>query len=329
VRRTLGRAGQYALVLWTALTVNFLLPRLAPGDPIDYLAGDGGALRPEVRTALVREFGLEGSLLTQFARYWERLAHGDLGVSVRYRRPVTELLLDRLPWTLLLVGTALVLSLVVGVAAGAAAAVRREKGGRGDGAAVAAVLVVQAVPSFWLGMVLVAIFAVHLGWLPSFGAAPLDGAASGVSWVLEVGRRLVLPAATLTLGAMGSLFLLVRASMISTLDAPYVLMAEAKGVPRGTVTFHHALRNALLPAYTHLTLSAGLLLSGAVVVETVFAYPGMGRLIYEAVEARDYQLMQGAFLLTTVAVVVANLVADLTYPLLDPRVRRAAVVAPA
>jgi peptide/nickel transport system permease protein len=319
--RALAKVGSYAVVLTTALTVNFLLPRLAPGNAIDHLAGDGGTLTPQARAALTRQFDLDGSLLSQFGRYWERLAHGDLGMSVRYRRPVTELLLERLPWTVLLVGTALVLSLIIGVLCGAAAAVRRDRGRRGDAGAVTSVLVLQAMPSFWVGMVLVALFAVNLGWLPSFGAAPLRGSASGVSWLVEVGRHLVLPAATLTLGTIGSVFLLVRASMVSTFTTPYMLMAEAKGVTASSLTFRHALRNALLPAYTHLTLSVGMLLSGAVVVETVFAYPGMGRLIYEAVEARDYQLMQGAFLLTTLAVLMANVLADVTYPLLDPRVR--------
>jgi peptide/nickel transport system permease protein len=321
--RALGRAGQYAIVLWTALTVNFLLPRLAPGDAVDYLAGEGGALDPSTRAALARQFALDGSLAEQFGRYWVRLAHGDLGRSARYRRPVTELVLERLPWTLLLVGTALVVSLAVGLLGGAAAAVRR--GRRRDAVTVTGVLVLQAIPSFWLGMVLVAVFAVHLGWLPSFGAGPLGGAdaASGLAWAVEVGRRLVLPVTTLVIGTAGSIFLLVRASMLATLESPYVLMAEAKGATARSITYRHALRNAVLPAYTHLTLSVGALASGAVVVETVFAYPGMGRLIYEAVAVRDYALMQGAFLLITVAIVGANLLADLTYPRLDPRVRSA------
>lgn len=321
MRRLVGRAGQYAVVLATALTVNFLLPRLAPDDAIDYLAGEGGTLDPAARAALTREFGLDGSLLDQFGRYWVQLADGDLGVSVRYRRPVAELLVERLPWTLLLVGTALVVSLVVGTLCGAVAATRW--GRRGDVGAGTTVLVVQSMPSFWVGMVLVAVFAVRLGWFPSFGGAPLGDTSFGLSWLVEVGRQLVLPTTTLALGLVGSIFLLVRGSMVSALDSPYVLMAEAKGAPARSVVFHHALRNALLPVWTHVTLSVGVLLSGSVVIETVFAYPGMGRLMFEAVGARDYRLMQGTFLLTTVAVVAANLLADLTYPLLDPRVRRA------
>ena len=319
--RPAGVAGQYLLMLWAALTLNFLLPHMAPGAPVDYLSSAATALSPAAREALTEEFDLDGSLVSQYGRYWDRMAHADLGTSVRYRRPVVDLLAERLPWTLLLVGAAMAVSLVTGVLAAVAAATHR--GRRRDVGLVTGVLIIQAMPTFWIGMVLVAVFAVQLGWLPSFGAVPLDR-ADGLAWAVEVARRLVLPTVTMALGAVGSIFLLVRASMVSTLGSPYVLMAEAKGAPPRSVAYHHALRNALLPAYTHLALSLGVLISGAVVVETVFSYPGMGRLVYEAVLARDYLLLQGAFVCITLAVVAANLVADLTYPLLDPRVRRRA-----
>lgn len=316
----LGRVGQYLLVLWAALTINFVLPHLAPGDPVDYLAGDATALNVAQRAQLRAEYGLDGSLGEQYGRYWQRMAHADLGISVRHSRPVVGVLAERLPWTLVLVGTATVLSAVVGTLAGAAAA--RRRGTPLDVGLVGGLLLLDAMPGFWIAMVLVAVFAVELGWLPSFGAVPLAGAGIGLAWLAEVARRLILPVSTITLATVGSTFLLARASMLAALDQPYVLMAEAKGVgPRGVV-YRHALRNALLPVSTHATLNLGALLSGAVVVETVFAYPGVGRLIYEAVIARDYPLLQGAFLLVTTGVVGANVVADLVYPLLDPRVRR-------
>jgi peptide/nickel transport system permease protein len=212
---------------------------------------------------------------------------------------------------------------VIGVASGAWAAWHR--GGRRDTAAVAAVLALDSMPAFWLGMILMAVFAVGLGWFPSYGAATID--AEGVVWFAEAVHRMVLPAATLALATFGGFFLLTRAAMVTVLDEPFVRLARAKGVPERRIALHHALRTALLPVYTNLTLVLGTLLSGAVVVETVFAYPGLGRLIFDAVTARDHPLLQGAFLLVTLAIVAANALADLTYPLLDPRVRRGRAVA--
>jgi peptide/nickel transport system permease protein len=168
-------------------------------------------------------------------------------------------------------------------------------------------------------MMLIAVFSVELGWFPSYGAVAIT--AEGAAGWLEVAQRLVLPVATLTLATVGSIFLLARAAMTSVLDEAFVRLARSTGIPEHRIAVRHALRNALLPVYTNLTLAVGTLVSGAVVVETVFAYPGIGRLIYEAVLARDYPVLQGAFLLVTVGVIAANLLADVTYPLLDPRVR--------
>ncbi|MDP9020346.1 MAG: ABC transporter permease [Actinomycetota bacterium] len=323
MRRVVTRVGQYALVLWAAATLNFALPHLAPGDPVQYLfSGDANALSGQAREALRAEYGIDGPLVEQYLGYWTGVATGDLGASLRHNRPVTDVLLERLPWTLALVGMATVLSAVLGTLAGVTAAWRR--GGRRDVGLVSGLLVVDAMPGFWIGMLLIAVFAVELGWLPSFGAVPLTATDGGLVWVGEVTRRLVLPVATITLATLGSTFLLARASMLATLDQPYILLAEAKGAPPRTIAYRHALRNALLPVTTNVMLGLGVLLSGAVVVETVFSYPGLGRLIYEAVIARDYPLLQGAFLLVTVGVVAANALADAVYPVLDPRVRRTA-----
>ncbi|MDP8929504.1 MAG: ABC transporter permease [Actinomycetota bacterium] len=318
MRRALRRWGQYALVLWVALTLNFLLPRLAPGDPIDYVLGESARLSVSDLQRLRSEYGLEGSLLEQYADYWARLASGELGMSVRFGEPVAGVLADRVPWTVLLVGVGTLASALLATLAGAVAAWRR--GGRRDIGLVTGLLTLDAMPGFWIGMLLISVFAVELDWLPSFGAAPLV-AASRSEWLLEVARRLVLPVTTLVLATLGGTFLLARGAMLSTLDEGYVRMARAKGAPERRVVVRHALRTALLPIYTNVALSFGALLSGAVVVETVFAYPGLGRLLFEGVLARDYPLLQGAFVLVTLGVVGANLVADLTYPLLDPRVR--------
>jgi peptide/nickel transport system permease protein len=321
IREGGARLAQYALVLWIALTLNFALPRLAPGDPLDYIFGQEVlSLSPAQRQQVLRELRLDRPVWEQYIGYFTGVLRGDLGRSVRYRAPVTDVLADRLPWTLALVIPALVLKAVIGTALGALAAWKRGSGR--DLGLLTGMLALDSMPAFWTGMILISVFAVQLGWLPSFGAMPLGSSADGLTLAIEIGRRLILPVTTITLATVGAIFLLARASMLTTLGEDYVLMAQAKGVPEGSVMLRHALRNALLPVYTSLTLSLGVLASGAVVVETVFSYPGLGRVVYEGVLARDYPLLQGAFLLVTVGVVGANLLADLTYPLLDPRVRR-------
>lgn len=317
--RVWRKTGQYALVLWVALTLNFALPHLAPGDPVAYLyGGEAGSLSASQLAEIRASYGLDRSLHEQYGSYLWGLGHGDLGMSIRHNRPVTAVLAERIPWTLLLVVPATVIAATVATLLGAAAAWRR--GSRRETALVGGILAMDAMPAFWVGMVLVAVFAVQLGWLPSFGAVAAGGSGMGPAW--DVAGHLVLPVLTLTMATLGGVFLLARAATLSTLAEPYVLLAEAKGASLRRVRYRHALRNALLPVATNVGLSLGTLLSGAVVVETVFAYPGLGRLLYAAVIARDYPLLQGTFLLITVGVVGANLLADLAYPLLDPRVRR-------
>jgi peptide/nickel transport system permease protein len=317
------RVGQYVLVVWAAATLNFALPHLAPGDPVVYVyGGDAQNLSPENLQRLRVTFGLDRSLPEQYIAFWTGLLRGDLGLSVQHNRPVVDVLLEYLPWTLALVGTATVLTAVLGTLLGAWAAWRRER--RGGGAApVAGVLALDAMPGFWIAMILVAVFAVQLGWFPSYGAASLTG--EGAVWLGEVLARMVLPVTTLVLAGLGTFFLLARASMASVLDEPFIQFARATGLSERRIALAHGMRTTLLPVVTNLALTAGTLLSGAVVVETVFAYPGLGKLIFDAVTARDYPLLQGAFLLTTLGVVVANIIADLAYPVLDPRVRRGPV----
>ena len=315
------RLAQSALAIWIALTLNFALPRLAPGDPVDYLFGpEVNTLTPGQRQQVRHQLRLDRPVSEQYAGYFAGILRGDLGRSVRFRAPVIDVLADRLPWTLLLIVPALLLKTIIGVSLGAFAAWRRGSGR--DIGLLTAMMAIDSMPAFWTGMILISVFAVQLGWLPSFGAMSLAVTASPLTLALGIGRRMILPVTTLTLASVGAVFLLTRASMLTTLGEDYVLMAQARGLPEGRVVFGHALRNALLPVYTSLTLSLGALASGVVVVETVFSYPGLGRVIYEGVLARDYALLQGAFLLVTVGVVGANLLADMTYPLLDPRVRR-------
>ncbi|MGC5164984.1 ABC transporter permease [Rhodococcus sp. DT1] len=313
------RAGQYALVLWAAVTLNFALPYLAPGDPVEYLyGGDQQALDPKYIAQMRAEYGLDRPILEQYLSFWSGLLHGDLGISVQHNRPVVDVLWDKLPWTVALVGIGTLLAFLIGTLLGAWAAWRRGTGK--ETGTVVGILVLDSMPGFFIGMILIAVFSVTLGWFPSYGAAAIT--STGGEWLLEVASRMALPVATLTIAGVGGFFLMTRASMVGVLDEPFIRLARAKGLSEFRVAVGHALRNALLPVYTTLTLTVGVLLSGAVVVESVFAYPGLGKLTFDAVTARDYPLLQGAFLLATVGIVAANIVADLTYPLLDPRVRR-------
>ncbi|MHA6782592.1 ABC transporter permease [Pseudonocardia saturnea] len=321
--RVARRVAQYALVLWAAATLNFALPHLAPGDPVVYVyGGDAQALSEENLQTLRATFGLDRPLIEQYGAFWAGLVRGDLGLSVQHNRPVVEVLAERLPWTLALVGTATVLAAVLGTLLGAWAAWRADRG-RGDSGTLTGMLTLDAMPGFWVGMILVAVFAVQLGWFPSYGAVTITG--EGAAWLGEVLARLVLPVATLVVTGMGAFFLLARASMSGVLHEAFVTRARAAGLSERRVALGHALRTALLPVTTSLAVAVGTMLSGAVVVESVFAYPGLGKLIFDAVTVRDYPLLQGAFLLTTVGVVAANVAADLAYPLLDPRVRRGPV----
>lgn len=321
-RSVLLRAGQYLVVLLVAVVVNFVLPRLAPGNPVDYLLGsDSSSLTLAQRAALTTGYGLDGSLVEQFIRYLGRLGQGDLGLSIRQSRPVIQVIGERVPWTLALLVSALVLGTAIGVGTGVLAAARR--GRRSDVVLTAGMLTVGSLPGFWTGLVLIGVFAAGLGWFPSYGAVPAAGLSPGIAGIGQIAHRLVLPVLTVTLASVGETFLLARGAIVSALDHPYVRLAEAKGVPPRRVLLRHALPNALLPIATRVTLLLGLLVSGAVVVEGVFSYPGLGQLIYQSVLARDYPVLQGAFLLVTLVVVATNLLADLAYPLLDPRVERA------
>ncbi|TBL77291.1 ABC transporter permease [Paenibacillus thalictri] len=312
---------QYTLVLLVALSINFALPRLAPGNAMNYFAGQEiNLLSPEQRARLEKELGLDKSVLHQYGDFMSGAFRLDLGSSTKFGKPVTQVLKERMGWTFLLVTPALLISMLLGVVFGAYSAWNRGK--RRDIGLLSLMLTLQSLPGFWIGMMFITVFAVQLGWLPSYGAVPLVHGTTG-QYVLEIVKRMILPVSTITLATIGSYFLLTRSSMLDTLGQDYIFMAEAKGITKRGLIYRHALRNALLPVYTHITISLGVLVSGAVVVETVFSYPGIGRLLYESVVARDFPTMQGVFLFITVGVIAANLLADLTYPLVDPRARGA------
>ncbi|MFP5309614.1 MAG: ABC transporter permease [Actinomycetes bacterium] len=319
MRRTFRVGGQYLVVLMTVIGLNFALPRLAPGDPIDYLVPpESGLVDPELRDRLSERYGLDGDNREQFGRYLSGLARGDLGVSVRDGRPVAEVLRQRIGWTVLLVGTAVVASTLLGVVLGFFAGWRR--GSAWDVALLTGVLVVDALPAFFVGLLLLLAFSVELSWFPVYGVS--SAAAAGVlTWSADVLHRLVLPAATLTLAGVGSVFVVARAAMLSETGEDHLFGARANGLDERSVR-GRARRNALVPVSTVSLLGFSTLVGVAAVVETVFAYPGLGSLALDAVRARDYPVLQAVFLLFSVVAIGVNLLNDLLYPVLDPRVRR-------
>jgi peptide/nickel transport system permease protein len=316
------KALHYFIVIWVVVSLNFLLPRLMPGCPLEVLAGEEvWLLSPEARLEILQRHGLDRPLWEQYILYLRSLARGDLGYSFQWRaRPVAQIMMERLPWTLLLTGVSLVLSTVVGVILGTIAGWKR--GQRTDVANLSFFMWLGSMPSFWVGMVLVALFAVQFPIFPIFGARSPWVDYTGPMLVLDVLRHLVLPVATLTVITVSSNFLLMRYSMLDVLGQDYIFMAKGKGLSERTIAYKHAMRTALLPMATIVMLGVGFLVGGTVVIETVFAYPGVGRLMFEAVLARDFPLIQGIFLVISITVICGNIIADMIYPLLDPRVRR-------
>jgi peptide/nickel transport system permease protein len=320
LRRLAFKLPQYVLIVLVLATANFALPRLMPGDPVLVLLGeDAGRLPPEAIAAEKADLGLDQPLLTQYGRYMSGLAHGDLGYSFRHRRDVSTLLRERLPWTILMVSTAIVISTTLGVALAAFAVWRR--GRRRDTLSIAVCTFLESTPPFWIGLLLLVWFGANLKLLPLFGSVSVDK-TTGLARVADVLLHLVLPAATLVLASLGSTFLLARASLLGVVRDDYVLVARAKGLRERTIAFRHALPVASLPIATSVLLRVGSLTGGAVIIERVFTYQGAGTLLVEASFGRDYPVLQGCLFALTVGVVAVNFVGDLLYPRLDPRVRR-------
>lgn len=310
-----SRMVEYAIVLAVAIVINFLLPRALPGGPLKTVGGgqNVGELSSVDQQRVLAEYGLDKPVWEQFWAYVSKLVNLDLGTSFGDGQPVISVIGQALPWTMLLVGTSILLTFLIGVTLGSIAGLRRKRG-KGTGL-LATALACDSIPSFWLGMLFIAFFGVTLRALPTFGV--------GEGWddPASLPRYLALPVLTLTLTGFGQFFLVTRYSMLSVLTSDHIEHARARGVPRGRLIRKHALRAALLPVHTVLLIELGFLIGGALVVETVFAYPGLGRVTFDAIQARDFPLMQGTFLTLTVAVVLMNAIADATYALIDPRVR--------
>jgi peptide/nickel transport system permease protein len=315
-----GRLAQYLLVLVVAITLNFFLPRMMPGNPLALLAGvDVGLMTPEQRAEVLERVGLDRPLYQQYFAYWGKLLRGDFGYSFRQKRPIVEMLLSTLPWTLLLTGGALLISAVVGISLGAISAWRRA--GPVDVSLLWTMIAFNSLPSFWLGMMLISVVAVQWGLLPSYGAVTPASGYTGWDKVWDIVRHAILPIITLAVVSMPNIYITMRYTLLGILGEDFIRTARAKGLRDSTVLYRHVLRNALAPVTTVLALRLGFAFGGTVVVETVFSYPGLGRLIFEAVSGRDYPVMQAAFLLFTIAVLLSNLLADLLYSRLDPRTK--------
>ncbi|NNF63823.1 MAG: ABC transporter permease [Acidimicrobiia bacterium] len=322
MRRLGQRLNQYLVVFVVAVSLNFMLPRLMPGNPLALLAGvDVGLMTPEQRAEVIEQVGLNAPLFDQFVDYWKAVLTGDLGFSFRSGRPISEMIGERLPWTLLITGASLLLSAVIGIVVGSFSAWKRGK--KSDLTLLTGMISLQSLPSFWLGMLLISVFAVQLGWLPSFGAVTPASDLTGWANVRDIAEHAVLPIVTLTVLSIPGVYMTMRYSMLEVLGDDFIRTARAKGASETRVLFGHVARNAIAPVVTFLAIRFAFAFGGSVIIETVFSYPGLGRLVFESVSGRDYPVMQAAFLVFTVAVLLANLLADLLYPLLDPRMREA------
>ena len=291
------------LVIFGVVSIVFLLIHMIPGDPVEIMLGESAS--PADREALRMALGLNQPLPVQFQHYLAGLLHLDMGTSIHFRRPVADLLMERLPATAMLAAVTLLLTVIMALPLGIMAAVRR--GSLWDTGAMSFSMLGVSIPNFWLGPILILVFSLWLGWFPVSGH-------SGPGSV-------VLPALTLSTGLIAVLSRMVRSSMLEVLGEDYMRTAKAKGMSPQHVILHHGLRNALLPVITLLGLQLGALLAGAVITETVFSWPGVGLLTIESIQSRDYPVVQACVLLISITYVLVNLLTDLAYAWIDPRIR--------
>ena len=316
------RLGFYVVAAWVALTINFLIPHLLPGTPVEAMLAQHPQLTASAVRALDIQFGIghHGSLLHQYGIYLDHLIHGNLGVSTAaYPSSVVSVLKTALPWTLALVGTATIISFLLGTLLGILAGWRR--GGRFD-QLLPAFTFLQATPYFFLALIAIQLFANDWHLLPGYGGATL-GVPTGFNgaFIGSVISHGILPAATIIVTSMAGWMLQMRNVMITTIGEDYVLAAEAKGLSTRRIMFTYAARNAILPNIAGFALAIGFVIAGALVMEIVFSYPGVGLLLVNAVTSNDYPLMQAIFLVISFAVLIANLLVDLVYVFVDPRAR--------
>ncbi|MBP0111244.1 MULTISPECIES: ABC transporter permease [Bradyrhizobium] len=312
------RLAKAIVVLFAIVVLNFMLIRMAPGDPAVVMAGEAGASDQMFVNQLREKFGLDKPLPEQLFIYVKGIATLDLGFSFRQQAPVSQLIVERLPATLLLTLTAFAISLLLGILFGTLAA--RFAGTWLDTAVTIFSLIFYATPLFWVALMAILLFSVAVDWLPSFGYETVGANYTGLAHVLDVGAHLILPATTIGLFFMATYSRMTRASMLEVQRHDFVKTARAKGLRNAVIQRRHVLRNALLPVVTLAGLQAGTLVGGAVLTETVFAWPGIGRLMYEALLQRDYNLLLGVFVVCSAMVLAFNLITDLIYRSVDPRI---------
>ncbi|MEU0071202.1 ABC transporter permease [Streptomyces sp. NPDC006332] len=321
VRYGAGKVGGAAVSLFAVLVTGFFLFRLIPGDPVKTMTG-GRPVSSAQLAAYRREFGMDLPLWRQFTDYCGKALTGDLGTSYQFRAPVVDKIGEALPNTLLLTGTAFVLYTALGIVLGTRAAWRH--GRLGDRMNTGLALTLYSVPSFWLGLLLIIVFSVGVGPIP--GLFPTGGMESGgeegFGYVLDVAHHLVLPVITLVAVEYGQTLLVTRSALLDEMGSDYLTTARAKGLRDDLVRRRHAVPNALLPTVTLVFVNLGRTVAGVILVETVFSWPGLGGLFYQALSVPDLPLVQGLFLFFAAAVIIMNTLADLVYPLLDPRVGR-------
>lgn len=319
IARQLRRTALQAIPTVIGIVIlNFFLLKLAPGDAADVMAGEAGSATEETMAALRERFGLNLPLLDQLLTYLNNLAHFSLGFSPRYGMPVSDLIWQRLPGTLTLMAMALIIAIIIGMALGSVMA--SFAGRLPDRLLSIFSLLFYSVPGFWIGLMLIVLFSVTLGWLPSGGAGTIGSPLKGWAAFVDKARYMVLPATSLALFYVAIYARLTRAAMLEVRNQDFVRTAYAKGLSPVSVTVRHILRNALIPITTMAGMHIGGMLGGAVVVETVYSWPGLGRLAFEAVMGRDYTVLLGILLLSSLLVIFANAAVDLLQTWLDPRI---------
>ena len=306
------------LTIFLIMTVSFLLIHAAPGDPVLYMVGSA-PVSEEFIEMKRHELGLDRPLYVQYVDYMGRLFRLDFGYSYLQNTKVLDLILQRLPATILLLGVAYAIYSIAGILLGVATSAR--PGSKRGNAMMAIALLGYCMPGFWLGLMSLYIFGLTLGWFPISGMYTLGADLVGFAFVIDVLRHLILPASLLGFWVLALLFRITSQSMQETLQEDFITTARAKGLNEKIILFKHALKNSLRPIVTLLGVRAGMVLGGAVITETIFTWPGMGRLMYGATVSRDYPLLLGCFVFTSIGVIVANLLVDLVYAKIDPRVR--------
>jgi peptide/nickel transport system permease protein len=325
MRFLIRRAGFFVLTLWAALSLNFFLPRVMPGNPIDNIIAKLHNVTPAQELAIERSLGInnKAGIWQQYVTYFGNTLQGKLGLSfANGGEPVSQLIRQALPYTLGLIGITTILAFIIGTAIGAIAAWRR--GSHLDSALPPLFVFTTAIPFFWVGMMLILIFSSILGVLPSYGAYPIGATPSfSLTFIGQLLEYAILPSLTLLITGIGGWVLTMRNTMVTTLTEDYVRMARAKGLSPSKIMVSYAARNAILPNLTGFAMSLGFVVSGAILVEYVFNYPGLGNMLLTAVNNVDYPLMQGLFLIITICVLIAILLSDIATAILDPRTRTA------